>query len=65
MNLSNPVGGRIGIAGTFEFKDKDGNVLKTMQLTGSVPLADTGMSVEQAQEFINQQGADHGRDDRK
>lgn len=65
MNL-NPVGARIGIAGTFEFKDKDGNVLKTMEISGSVPLESTGMSVEQAQEFINQQKeADHGRDDCK
>ena len=41
--------------------DKDGNVIKRMPMAGSVPLEDTGMSVEQAQSFINeQQGASHG-----
>lgn len=66
MNLSNPVGARLGIALTLEFKDKDGNVLSRVPASGSVSLADTGMSVEEAQQFINQQeGANRGCDDRK
>ena len=59
------VGARLGIAGKFEFKDKDGNVLKTMEVTGAVPLESTGMSVEQAQELINQQKGISHDDDRK
>lgn len=62
-NNTAAVGARIGISLTLEFKDKDGNVLKRMPMSGSVPLADAGMSVEQAQDFINEQKeADHGRD---
>lgn len=30
--------GRIGISGTLTFRDKDGNVVKTMEMNGSVPL---------------------------
>lgn len=60
------VGARIGIAMTLEFKDKAGNVLKRMPMQGSIPLADTGMSAEEAQSFINaQKEAHHGRDDCK
>ena len=59
------VGARLGLSGTLEFKDAQGNVLKTMDFTGSVPLDEAGLTVEQAQELINTQGADHGSDDRK
>ena len=63
-NNTASVGAKLGISLTLEFKDKDGNVLKRMPMAGSVPLADAGMSVEQAQSFINEQQkeADHGRD---
>jgi len=58
-----PMKARIGISGTFEFKDKDGNVLKTMSVSGSVPLARTGMTVEEAQQFVtNQKEIQHGPD---
>jgi len=30
--------GRVGVTGTLTFRDKDGNVVKTMELNGSVPL---------------------------
>ena len=63
MNLNTAgVGGRLGLAFSLQFKDKDGNVLKTMDFNGSVPLEDTGLSAEQAQELINQQGADRDHD---
>jgi hypothetical protein len=65
MTFSAGVGARLGLAGTLEFKDKDGNVLKRVDFTGSVPLADTGLSVYQAQSIINQQEPQHGADDRK
>ncbi len=65
-NNTASVGAKLGISLTLEFKDKDGNVIKRMPMAGSVPLEDTGMSVEQAQSFINKpQGASHGSNDRK
>ena len=59
------VGARLGLSGTLEFKDAHGNVLKTVDFTGSVPLDDAGLTVEQAQELITKQGAEDGSDDRK
>jgi len=59
------VGAKLGLAFSLDFRDKDGNVLKTIHCKGSVPLADTGMSVDQAQQLINQQESQHGPDDRQ
>ena len=60
-NNTASVGAKLGISLTLEFKDKDGNVIKRMPMAGSVPLEDTGMSVEQAQSVINEQKEDdHG-----
>jgi hypothetical protein len=30
--------GKMGIKGTLEFRDKDGNIVKTVELDGSIPL---------------------------
>ena len=30
--------GKVGISGTFTFRDKDGRVVKVMEVNGSVPL---------------------------
>ena len=65
MNNAAGVGARLGLSGTLEFRDAEGRVLKTVEISGSVPLSDTGLSVEQAQEFINSQGATNGTDNRK
>jgi hypothetical protein len=59
------VGARLGLAGTLEFKDAAGNVLKTVAFTGSLPLADTGLTADQAQALITQQEPKHGTDDCK
>lgn len=59
------VGARLGLSFSLDFKDKDGNVLKTIHCKGSVPLEEAGMTAEQAQQLINEQGVvDHGTDDR-
>lgn len=34
------VGGRLGLKGTFEWRDKDGNIVGIMKGEGSVPLSD-------------------------
>ncbi len=64
MDFKTGMGGRLGISGTFECKDKDGVVLKTIELRGSVPLEDLGLTVEQAQALVDSQGADSGPDHR-
>lgn len=55
-----PMNARLNLSGTLEWRDKDGNILSTTTISGSVPLEETGLSVEQAQELINQQEASHG-----
>ncbi len=65
MHIPSPLGARLGLSGTLEFKDAAGNVLKRVDFTGSVPLAGAGLSAEQAQELITQQEANHGSDDRE
>lgn len=45
MQMAKPVGARLGLSGTLEFRDKAGNVLKTVDFVGSVPLDDTGLGV--------------------
>jgi hypothetical protein len=42
------VAGRVAVSGVLEYKDKDGNVIKTVEVSGSLPI---------------QQGADDGVDD--
>lgn len=49
------IGARLRLSGTLEFKDAEGNVLKTMELTGSVPLEELGLTQEQATELVAQQ----------
>jgi hypothetical protein len=63
--FSTSVGARLGLSGTLEFRDADGNILKSVDFTGSVPLEDSGLTVEQAQSIINEQGTDHGSDNRQ
>ena len=56
------LGARLGLSGTLVYKDSAGNVLKAVPFAGSVPLDDTGLTVEQAQELINsQEGAANGQ----
>ena len=48
-------GGRLGISGAIEYRDADGNVLKIVHLTGSIPLADLGLTEQQAADLVAQQ----------
>lgn len=45
-----PMGGRLGVSGFLQYRDKDGNVLKEVEVSGSIPLTS-----EQAQELVQQQ----------
>jgi len=66
MNLTNPVGARLGISAVLEFRDAAGNLLKTVDATASIPLSDLDLTVEEARELItNHEGASHGTDHRQ
>ena len=47
-----PITGRLGLSGTFECRDAEGNILKTIEFTGSLPI-----------DLSNEEGADDGADD--
>lgn len=57
MTHNAALGARLGLSGVLVFKDASGAVLKTVDMTGSVPLSDTGLTVEQAQALIANQSA--------
>lgn len=53
---------RLGIKGTFECKNAAGEVIKTIEMNGSIPLERLGMSVEEAQTLVDNQSKDtHGK----
>lgn len=49
---------RLRISGVFECRDKDGNLLKTIEMHGAIPL-ESAQQIEQARTLINE-GADDG-----
>lgn len=59
--METSMGARLGLAFTLECRDKDGNILKTIDCKGSIPLDQLGMSVEQAEALIEEVG--NGTDD--
>lgn len=54
MNQQATLGAQLHVAGNLEFRDKDGNLLKTVGISGTFPLSDLGMTVEQAQQLIQE-----------
>ena len=60
MTFQTDLGARFGLSGAFECRDADGNILKTIAFTGTIPLARLDMTVEQAQQLVSQQEADDG-----
>lgn len=59
-DYSAAIGARIGFSGAFECKDKDGNVLEVIHLSGSMPLESLGLTTDQATELLEQSnGTDH------
>jgi hypothetical protein len=53
--------GRLGLSGFLTYHDKDGAVIKTVEMTGSIPLSEAGLNLEQATEFIDAYGRAVGR----
>ncbi len=44
----------VGVSATFECRDDAGNILKTITLTGTIPLADLQDTTEQGADGENQ-----------
>lgn len=66
MTFKTGMGGKLGISGTLEFRNKAGEVIKTIELNGQIPLSQLGMTPEQAQQLIQQHQEDqHGPDHRQ
>lgn len=63
MSFATGVGGRLGIAGTFECRDAAGNLLKTIELRGAIPLEDLGLTVDEARQLVESQEKPDGADD--
>jgi hypothetical protein len=40
MNVPEPISAKLVISGTFECRDADGNLVKTIELKSEVPLTD-------------------------
>lgn len=65
MNFKTGMSARLGIKGTFECKNAAGEVIKTIDFNGSIPLERLGLSVEEAQTLVdNQSKGNHGPDHR-
>ena len=64
MAYSAEVTARLGISGVFECKNAQGEVIKTITMTGSIPLSDLGMSEDDAKQLI-EKGTENGTNDCK
>jgi hypothetical protein len=56
--METKMGGRLGISGTLEWRDKDGNILGTTELSGSVPLDQVELIGEEAETKEQESGDD-------
>lgn len=60
-----PIGARLGVRGTLEYRNARGEVIKTVEVRGDIPLAKLGLTEDQARELVQQQeNQTHGTDDR-
>lgn len=52
---------KLGMSGTIECLNARGEVIKTIQFSGGVPLDQLGLSVDQAKKLVEQQEGANGR----
>lgn len=64
MNDQTGVNAKLQMSGVLQYRDAAGAVVKEVPFSGAIPLSQLGMTVEQAQELIQQQEAPHGPDHR-
>jgi hypothetical protein len=51
------VAGRVAVTGVLEYRDKDGNVIKTVEVTGSLPIQGEDDGVDNDRQHDPQGGA--------
>jgi hypothetical protein len=51
------VAGRVAVTGVLEYKDKDGNVIKTVEVTGSLPIQGEDDGVDNDRQHDPQSGS--------
>lgn len=64
MSFTTGVGARLGLRATFVCKNAAGEVIKTIEAQGAIPLADLGMTEDEARALIekeSQHGSDSGK----
>lgn len=56
MSAFKPKGmtGKIGVKGTLVFKNAAGQVIKTVEMNGAIPISKLGMTEDQARDFVQQ-----------
>lgn len=59
----NQTSARLVLSGTLEFRNAAGEVIKTTEMRGAVPLDDLGITEDEARQLIKE--ASHGTDVRK
>ncbi len=64
MSYATGVEAKLQMSGVITYRDSLGVVIKEVPFSGAIPLSQLGMTVEQAQELIQQQEAPHGPDHR-
>jgi hypothetical protein len=60
MMTAQPIQASLGLAFDLDFKDADGNVLKTIQCKASLPLSELGLTTDAAQSLIDEQESQDG-----
>lgn len=60
MMTAQPMQASLGLAFDLDFKDVDGNVLKTIQCKANIPLSELGLTPDSAQALIDEQEPQHG-----
>jgi hypothetical protein len=50
-----PMTARLGVRGMLECRNAAGEVVKTIALSGEIPLSKLGLTEEQAREIVQQQ----------
>lgn len=59
-----PMSAKLGISGTLEFRNKAGEIIKTVEVKGGIPLSKLGITEDQARQMVReQQEQGNGADD--
>lgn len=65
MSFSTSAAAKLGIRCAFQCKNARGEVIKTIEVSGAIPLSKLGLTEAQAQALVNQSKDSHGPHDRQ